>query len=122
VLAGLRRARNAVVLTGDVHQHYAADLKADSADPSSPIVASELVATSITSGGDGNDTVQDAALRENPWIKFNANRRGYVRCTITRKQYLAEFRTLPYVSRPGAPAQTKAAFVLEDGRAGLQPA
>jgi alkaline phosphatase D len=122
VLAGLRRARNAVVLTGDVHQHYAADLKADYADPSSPIVASELVATSITSGGDGNDNVQDAALRENPWIKFNANRRGYVRCTMTRKQYLAEFRTLPYVSTPGAPAQTKAAFVLEDGQPGLQTA
>jgi phosphodiesterase/alkaline phosphatase D-like protein len=114
--------RNAVVLTGDVHQHYAADLKADYADPGSPIVASELVATSITSGGDGNDTVQDAALRENPWIKFNANRRGYVRCTITRKQYVAEFRTLPYVSTPGAPAQTKAAFVLQDGQPGLQPA
>ena len=35
---------------------------------------------------------------------------------------LAEFRTLPYVSTPGAPAQTKAAFVLEDGQPGLQPA
>ena len=92
------------------------------ADPGWPIVASELVATSITSGGDGNDTVQDAALRENPWIKFNANRRGYVRCTMTRKQYVAEFRTLPYVSTPGAPAQTKAAFVLQDGQPGLQPA
>jgi alkaline phosphatase D len=122
VLAGIRRARNAVVLTGDVHQHYAADLKADYADPNSPIVASELVATSITSGGDGNDNVQDAALRENPWIRFNANRRGYVRCTMTKKQYLAEFRTLPYVSTPGAPAQTKAAFVLQDGQPGLQPA
>jgi phosphodiesterase/alkaline phosphatase D-like protein len=66
--------------------------------------------------------VQDAALRENPWIRFNANRRGYVRCTLTRKQYLAEFRTLPHVSTPGAPAQTKAAFVLEDGQPGLQPA
>ena len=80
------------------------------------------MATSITSGGDGNDTVQDAALRENPWIKFNANRRGYVRCTMTRKQYVPEFRTLPYVSTPGAPAQTKAAFVLQDGQPGLQPA
>jgi phosphodiesterase/alkaline phosphatase D-like protein len=38
--------------------------------------------------------VQDAALRENPWIKFNANRRGYVRCTLTRSQYVADFRTL----------------------------
>jgi alkaline phosphatase D len=57
------------------------------------------VATSVTSGGDGNDTVQDAELRENPWIK-----------------------TLPYVSTPGAPAQTKATFVLQDGQPGLQPA
>jgi alkaline phosphatase D len=48
--------------------------------------------------------------------------RRAVRCTLTRKQYLAEFRTLPYVSTPGAPAQTKAAFVLEDGQPGLQPA
>jgi alkaline phosphatase D len=45
-----------------------------------------------------------------------------VRCTITRKQYVAEFRTLPYVSTPGAPAQTKAAFVLQDGQPGLRPA
>jgi alkaline phosphatase D len=124
VLGGFQRAgvRNAVILTGDVHQHYAADLKADYADPASPIVASELVATSITSGGDGNDNVQDAALRENPWIKFNANRRGYVRCTLTKSEYRADFRTLPYVSTPGAPAQTKAAFVLQDGQPGLQPA
>jgi alkaline phosphatase D len=35
---------------------------------------------------------------------------------------MAWFRTLPYVSTPGAPAQTKAAFVLEDGQPGLQPA
>jgi hypothetical protein len=30
--------------------------------------------------------------------------------------------TASYVSTPGAPAQTKAAFVLEDGQPGLQPA
>jgi alkaline phosphatase D len=35
---------------------------------------------------------------------------------------VAEFRTLPYVSTPSAPAQTKAAFVLQDGHPGLQPA
>jgi alkaline phosphatase D len=84
-------------------------------------VASELVATSITSGGDGNDNVTPA-LAENPWLKFNANRRGYVRCTMTPQEYRADFRTLPYVKQPDAPAETKATFVLEDGRRGLQRA
>jgi alkaline phosphatase D len=81
VLAGIQRARarNPVVLTGDVHQHYAADLKVDFTDPAGAVVASEFVGTSISSGGDGNDNVQSAALRENPWIQYNANRRGYVR-------------------------------------------
>jgi alkaline phosphatase D len=49
------QVRNPVVLTGDVHQHLAADLKADFDDPASPVLAGELVATSITSGGDGDD-------------------------------------------------------------------
>jgi alkaline phosphatase D len=112
--------RNVVVLTGDVHQHYAADLRADYADPASPIVASELVGTSITSGGDGNDNVNTVALAENPWIKFNQNRRGYVRCTMSAKEHRADFRSLPYVSQRGAPAETKGSFVLQDRVRGLQ--
>ena len=123
VLDGIQRSgvRNPVVLTGDVHQHYAADLLADFSDPASAIIASELVGTSISSGGDGNDNVREVQLRENPWLKYNANRRGYVRCTLDQDEYRAEFRTLPYISRPGAPAETKATFVLRDGERGLQP-
>jgi len=124
VLSGIQRsgARNPVVLTGDVHQHYAADLKVDFTDAAAPVVASEFVGTSISSGGDGNDTVQSAALHENPWIKYNANRRGYVRIDMDRSRLRADLQILPYVSRPDAPATTGAAFVIEDGRPGLQPA
>ena len=124
VLSGIQRAgaRNPVVLTGDVHQHYAADLKVDFTDAEAPVVASEFVGTSVSSGGDGNDTVQSAALRENPWIKYNANRRGYVRIDVDRSQLRADLQILPYVSRPDAPATTGATFVIEDGRPGLQPA
>src|SRR5262249_26857410 len=50
------KVRNPVVLTGDVHQHYAADLKTDFEGSGAPVVASELVATSVTSGGGGTDT------------------------------------------------------------------
>jgi hypothetical protein len=42
--------------------------------------------------------------------------------SVVLTRILAEFRTLPCVSTPGAPAQTKAAFVLEDGQPGLRPA
>jgi alkaline phosphatase D len=124
VLAGIQRggARNPVVLTGDVHQHYAADLRADFADPDAPVVAAEFVGTSVSSGGDGNDRVQSAALRENPWIKYNANRRGYVRFDITREQLRADLQVLPYVSKPDAPVATGASFVVEDGRPGLNAA
>jgi len=124
VLSGIQRsgARNPVVLTGDVHQHYAADLRADFADPSSPVVASEFVGTSISSGGDGNDAVKSASLRENPWIKYNANRRGYVRIDMDRNALRADMRILPLVGTPGAPVSTGAAFVIEDGRPGLQAA
>ena len=66
--------------------------------------------------------MQSAALRENPWIKYNANRRGYVRIDLTAGERRADMRILPYVSRPGAPATTGAAFVIEDGRPGLQRA
>jgi phosphodiesterase/alkaline phosphatase D-like protein len=45
--------RNAVVLTGDVHSHWAAEVHERFDDPSSSVVATELVATSISSGGDG---------------------------------------------------------------------
>ena len=38
-----------VVLGGDVHSHYVADLKADFDDPASPVVASEFCGSSITS-------------------------------------------------------------------------
>ena len=124
MLSGIQRAgaRNPVVLTGDVHQHYASDLKVDFTDPDAPVIASEFVGTSVSSGGDGNDTVQTAALLENPWIKYNANRRGYVRIDMSAAELRADLRILPYVSRPDAPVATGASFVIEDGRQGLQRA
>jgi alkaline phosphatase D len=45
--------------------------------------------------------------------------RGYVRTTITREEMVADFRCLPYVSRPGAPAFTRASFTIHDREPGL---
>ncbi|MFF4876024.1 alkaline phosphatase D family protein [Micromonospora sp. NPDC000668] len=113
--------RNPVVLTGDVHAHWASDLKLDYADPTSRTVGSELVCSSITSGGDGADSASGSHpwFPFNPHLRFQNNLRGYVSTTITPGQLAADFDVLPYVSQPGAPAYTRASFVIEDRVPGL---
>jgi alkaline phosphatase D len=63
IVAGLVNSpvRNAVVLTGDVHSHWAAEVHESGDDLSSPAVAAELVTTSISSGGDGSDSRDETA-------------------------------------------------------------
>jgi len=41
-----------------------------------------------------------------------------VRCTLTPSLLTSDYRTLPYVSRPDAPVETRATFVVEDGKPG----
>ncbi len=118
------RARNLVVLTGDVHAHWAADVKRRFDDPASPVIATELVSSSISSGGDGADRAADTTSTpaENPHIRFHDDRRGFVRTRFEAGRMTSEFKVVPYVSTPGAPVETRARFVTEDRRPGLQPA
>jgi alkaline phosphatase D len=112
---------NPVVLTGDIHSNWVSDIKADFSDPSSAVVGAELIGTSISSGGDGTDAPGTGPLSRNPHLKHYSNRRGYVLNTITPDRWTADFRTVPFVTTPGAPIETKARFVIENGKAGVQP-
>jgi alkaline phosphatase D len=119
-----RRPSNPIVISGDIHSNWVADLKLDWSDSHSPTVGTEFVGTSITSGGDGSDTVPavEAYLPENPHVHFYNNQRGYVRCMVTPQTWRADYRVLPYVSKPGASVQTRATFVVENGRPGARKA
>jgi alkaline phosphatase D len=123
LLAGIMAsgARNPVALTGDVHTAYANDLLSDFDDPGSARVGVELVTTSISSDGDGyRDPATNAALRaENPHIAYVDQRRGYLLCRVTPRELRADFRTLPYISRAGAPATTAASCTVTDGARSL---
>ncbi|MCM4077582.1 alkaline phosphatase D family protein [Paractinoplanes hotanensis] len=114
--------RNPVVLTGDVHAHWADELKLDYADPASRTVGTELVCSSITSTGNGTDVAsgQHPWAAWNPHLRFYNNQRGYVRTRITPGSLTADFRVVPFVTTPGAPVHTRATFVIEDRVAGLQ--
>lgn len=117
-----RRVSNPIVITGDIHQNWVADLKMDFDDPSSAVVGAEFVGTSVTSGGDGSDGDASRAFSLNPHLKFYNGRRGYVTVDVTPSRCTGTYRCLPYVSRPGAPIETRGTFVVEDGRRGVQPA
>jgi len=117
-----RGVKNAVVLTGDAHMHFANEIKTDFSDPESTNVGIELVATSITSGGDGSDDLSsdlDVVLAENEHIKYIANRRGYISMKLDHDQIRVDFKTMPYVSIPGAQISTDRSFAIPAGESSL---
>jgi alkaline phosphatase D len=121
---GTRRPSNPVTLAGDVHNNWVNDLRLNVDDPTTPIVASEFVGTSISSTGDGSDIspAMEAMLSENECVRFCNNQRGYVSFEVRPETLRADFRVVEYVSRPGSPIKTRASFVVENGRPGAQKA
>ena len=119
-----RQIANPVVLTGDIHSNWVADLKTDFGDTTSPTVGTEFVGTSLSSSGDGRDTSPriQRVLSENPFIKFFNGQRGYVRCRITPGLWKSDYRVVDYVTRRGAAISTRASFVVEDGKRGVEQA
>src|SRR6185295_14133970 len=114
------KAPNPVVLSGDVHMHYGADLKADFTNPRSATVGVEFTNTSVTSAGDGFDVAPGWAEMkgDNPHIKYHSARRGYIACTATPAAMRADFKILDKVTVPDQPARIGGSMVVEAGRAG----
>ncbi|MGH9754796.1 MAG: alkaline phosphatase D family protein [Blastocatellia bacterium] len=115
-----RKPSNPVVITGDIHSNWVADLKADFDNPGSAIVGTEFVGTSITSGGDGVDMRPDTErqMGENPHVKFFNSQRGYVRCDVNPNLWRTDFRIVAAVTKPSEPISTRASFVVENGKPG----
>lgn len=124
VLAGVEAAgiENLVVLTGDVHVHYAFDIKKDFDDPGSATLGVELVGSSVSSGknGSAHPSNWSTYLAANPHLKFYDGRRGYVTVELTEDQARADYRTVDAVTTPGAAVSTAASFVTEAGNPGLR--
>jgi alkaline phosphatase D len=122
VLGFLEKAavRNPVVITGDIHSNWANDLHVG--DPDTPVVATEYVGTSISSSGDGGqrEDYAKAMTSENPFVKFFNGERGFVQCEVTPGLWRSEYQVVPVVSKPGAPLITRATFVTESGKPGVQ--
>jgi alkaline phosphatase D len=114
------KASNPIVLSGDVHTHWGADLKLDFENPKSETVGVEFTNTSLTAGGDGSDVALtwERIRGDNPHVKYHSARRGYVSCTATQAEMRADFKVLDKVTTPNLPARTGGSLVVEDGRPG----
>lgn len=118
-----RAPNRTVVITGDIHTHWVNELRSDFTRPDRPVVAAEFVGSSISSDGDGTGDANarmQTQLAENPHVKFFQNRRGYFTCRVNEKEWLTDYRSVPYVTKPGAPLEVPSRWRVEHGKAGLQ--
>jgi alkaline phosphatase D len=117
-----KKVPGVVVLGGDVHAHYVADLKADFSNPQSATVASEFCGTSISSLGLPQARV-DAALAFNPHIHYGrADQRGYQRFVLNADNLSAELRVVEDPLSDTSSVSTAARFVVDAKQPGAQRA
>jgi len=110
-----------VILVGDLHWTLVSDALLSIPDPTSPIVGTQFIGTSITSTGDGpgDQATKDGWLKH-PWVKYVDGYRGYIRTLITPTGLYSTQRDVQFVTRPDAPAWDAQNFYIEAGKAGVQ--
>ena len=113
-----RRVPGVVVLGGDVHSNYVADLKADFDDDKAPVVATEFCGTSISSLSLAQSRI-DAARTFNPLIHYGrGDQRGYVRFRLDAKELEAQLRVVDRPLDPASGVTTAARFVVDPAKPG----
>ena len=119
---GKHRVSNPVVLSGDVHTFYAADLRADFSRPPSadnPLIATEFCTTSVTSSSHPQ-TRTEQYLAYNPHIRYgHSDYRGCMMMEVTPARVSVRFQGLDDVRQAGSGVSTLARFAVEDGKPGL---
>lgn len=117
-----RKVPNPVVLTGDIHSNWVNDLRVDDRRTESPVVATEFVGTSISSGGNGKLDAEGMANLQtrNAGVRFFSRERGYVRCVVTPETWTADYVAVEDVLKPNGTSVTRKSFVVEAGKPGVK--
>ncbi|MEK8053255.1 alkaline phosphatase D family protein [Ideonella sp. DXS22W] len=117
-----RRVPGPVVLGGDVHCHYAADLKTDFRDERAPTVASEFTCTSISSNGQPQ-LWTNRLLAANPHIRHGrSDQRGYTALTLDSRHLQAELMAVRDSADALSPVDVQARFAVDARQPGVQRA
>jgi alkaline phosphatase D len=113
------RVDNPIVLGGDLHAFYAADVKTDFGATNAPVIATEFVTGSITSNGPSKTSTQ-TALAENPHLKFiDGEAHGYGMVHFTPDQTRTDFVAVSDRKDPDATARVRQSFAVLPGMPGV---
>lgn len=114
-----RKTPNPVVLSGDIHAFLVNDVTENATDASSPIVATELVTSSISSQGPPQQAL-DTWKAENPNVHLaRSDYRGYVRLRVEPERLHADLVAVDDVTRADSPTHVLASYDIENGRPGV---
>ncbi len=126
------QVNNVVVLTGDIHSSWAADLNPNPYNPASydkatgaGSLAVEFVGTSVTSPGIDSDTnggIAGAIKLYNPHYKYvQLTRRGYMVMDVNRDRVVGEWWYVDTVASPSNIETFAAAYEVRAGENHLRP-
>ena len=107
-------------LGGDVHRHVAANLRLRSNDADSPLVASEIVCSSLTSHGVSEAVMAQIRASNPDLVHGRSDERGYVLLEITPEATRCDFLGTPSPVAADARLQSQGLFVIERARPGVQ--
>jgi alkaline phosphatase D len=118
------RAKDTLVLGGDVHAWYLADLQLQKdvaqKGKAAAIVASEVCGGSITSGSWPQE-ISERVIRNLPHYHYTrSDKRGYTLIDFNSKAATVKLRAVADVKLLESPVHTDATFVVERGRPGVQ--
>jgi len=108
------RLRNPLVISGDVHAFWAADLKCEG-----KAVATEFVGGAITSEGPSAAAVANM-LAKNEHLRYGrGDRRGYAVMSLSERGCSVEFRAVDDEKRADSAVRPLARFAVENGAPGV---
>lgn len=111
-----RKLTNVVIAAGDAHMNAVGEVPLSDEDRDGPTIATEFLATSIASNGDGGlvtPHVKRFADADNPFLKLVDDLRGYHTYDITPDQWRTDVKAMDQVQRKGGKLTTRASFVVE---------
>jgi alkaline phosphatase D len=115
-----RPAANPVVFGGDIHAFLVNDVHAVAMDYDSPVVATELVTSSISSAQGSLQAAFDSWRAENPNVRLaRSEYRGYLRVAVAPERLRAELVAVDDVTRADSTTHVLAAFDVENGKPGI---
>jgi alkaline phosphatase D len=112
------KTSNPVIIGGDLHAFFAADVKRDFADPSARPVATEFVCGSITSDGP-SETSLATALAENPHLKAASAHHGYAVMTLSERSARVDFAAVGDRKKQDSATSVFQSFAIVDGLPGV---